>query len=140
VGEIFIDGLTYRNDLLILGSIVRPNWRRRQGNPLSSEDTKLIVGATPAILLVGCGASGLMKASERGCYCGKTTSSGKSQILIRTFIDIMNYRRRIQTLPPFYILPAEGCPFRFARSAVGISPLKRWRQENNIPARQRPAL
>ena len=63
-GRIVIDGATYSSDCLILGETVRANWWRKQGHLLSPEDLQPIVEARPSILVVGCGASGLMKISK----------------------------------------------------------------------------
>ena len=59
-----IDGTAYNSDCLILSSSVRANWRRRQGHLLTAEDLEPIIAAGPATLVVGCGASELMKVSE----------------------------------------------------------------------------
>lgn len=63
-GKIVIDGTAYDSDCLILGDSVQANWRRKQGHLLIAEDLELIIAARPSVLVVGCGASGLMKISE----------------------------------------------------------------------------
>ena len=63
-GKIVIDGTAYNSDCLILGNSVRANWRRKQGHLLAVEDLQTVIAAHPSILVVGCGASGLMKVSE----------------------------------------------------------------------------
>jgi hypothetical protein len=63
-GRIVIDGVAYNSDCLVFGEKVHTNWWRKQGHLLSPEDLQLIVEAKPAILVVGCGASGLMKISK----------------------------------------------------------------------------
>lgn len=63
-GKIVIDGKAYKNDCLIIDDSVRPNWWRKQGHLLAAEDLQSIIEAKPQILVVGCGASGLMKISE----------------------------------------------------------------------------
>jgi hypothetical protein len=63
-GRIVIDGTEYNSDCIILGGSVRPNWRRKQGHLLAAEDLKLVIAAKPSILVVGCGASGMMRVSE----------------------------------------------------------------------------
>ena len=63
-GEIIIDGVTYNSDVIILGDSVQSNWWRRQGHSLSAEDLKTVIAAKPSVLVVGCGASGLMKVPE----------------------------------------------------------------------------
>ena len=64
-GEIVIDGVNYTSDCLILGDSVQSDWWRRQGHSLSAEDLKTIIAAKPSVLVVGCGASGLMKVPQK---------------------------------------------------------------------------
>lgn len=63
-GKIVIDGITYNSDCLIIAGSVLDNWWRKQGHLLIPEDLEPIITARPAILVVGCGASGMMKISE----------------------------------------------------------------------------
>jgi len=63
-GKIIIDGIAYNSDCLILGDTVQANWWRKQGHLLSAEDLQPIITAKPSLLIVGCGASGLMKISD----------------------------------------------------------------------------
>jgi hypothetical protein len=64
-GEIVIDGVSYNSDCIILGGTVQANWRRKQGHLLSPEDLQDVIAAKPSILVVGCGASGVMKVAEK---------------------------------------------------------------------------
>ncbi|MGD8499415.1 MAG: Mth938-like domain-containing protein [Phycisphaerales bacterium] len=63
-GKIVIDGTAYNSDCLILGDSVRANWWRKQGHLLAPEDLQPVIAAKPSVLVVGCGASGLMDVSE----------------------------------------------------------------------------
>jgi hypothetical protein len=63
-GKTVIDRKAYNTDCLILGNSVLANWRRKQGHLLTAEDLEPIMAAMPSVLVVGCGASGLMKISE----------------------------------------------------------------------------
>ena len=63
-GKIVIDGVDYSKDCLILDGVVQANWWRKQGHLLSAEDLQPIIAAKPSLLIVGCGASGLMKVSD----------------------------------------------------------------------------
>ena len=63
-GKIVIDGTAYNSDCLILGESVQAHWRRKQGHLLTAEDLEPIIAAKPATVVVGCGASGLMKISD----------------------------------------------------------------------------
>ncbi len=64
-GQIVIDGASYSSDCLILGDSVQSNWWRKQGHSLSAKDIEPIIAAKPSVLVVGCGASGLMKVPEQ---------------------------------------------------------------------------
>jgi hypothetical protein len=60
-GRIVIDGVAYNSDCLILGSGVRANWWRKQGHVLSIEDVQPVIEAKPQVLIIGTGASGMMR-------------------------------------------------------------------------------
>ncbi len=64
-GEIVVDGISYSSDIIILGNSVQSNWWRKQGHLLSAEDVQPIIAARPTVLIVGCGASKLMKVSDQ---------------------------------------------------------------------------
>jgi hypothetical protein len=64
-GEIAIDGASYSSDLIIFGDSVQSNWWRKQGHSLSVEDLETVIAAKPSVLVVGCGASGIMKVPEQ---------------------------------------------------------------------------
>jgi hypothetical protein len=76
-GKIVIDGTAYNSDCLILGNCVQPHWRRKHGHLLTIEDLQSVIAAKPSVLVVGCGASGLMKISEN-----------ISQILLKNDIEL----------------------------------------------------
>ena len=64
-GRIVIDGASYTSDCLILGGVVKPDWRRQEGHSLSVEDLQDVIEAKPAILVTGSGASGMMDVPEK---------------------------------------------------------------------------
>ena len=64
-GQITVDGISYSSDIIILGDTVQSNWWRKQGHSLSPGDIQSIIAAKPSLLIVGCGASGLMKVTEQ---------------------------------------------------------------------------
>lgn len=66
-GRIVIDGVGYGCDLIILGGTVEENWRRVRGHSLCIEDLESVISARPSVLVVGCGAYGVMKAPEETC-------------------------------------------------------------------------
>jgi len=63
-GEIVIDGTAYTTDCLIFAGNVHPDWWRKQGHSLSIDDLEPVLAAKTAVLIVGCGASGLMKVPQ----------------------------------------------------------------------------
>ncbi len=64
-GKIVIDGKSYDSDCLIYGGKVHPDWWRQQGHSLSTKDLETVVAAKPNILIIGCGASALMKVPDQ---------------------------------------------------------------------------
>jgi hypothetical protein len=63
-GKIVINGKVHNSDCLILGNSVQAHWRRKQGHSLAVEDLQSVIAAKPSVLVIGCGASSLMKVSE----------------------------------------------------------------------------
>jgi hypothetical protein len=68
-GEITVQGIRYTKDLIILcqgGSCkVYPNWWRKEGHFLQPEDLEVIWEARPEYLIVGTGASGVLRVDQR---------------------------------------------------------------------------
>jgi len=64
-GKIVVDGTSYSSDIIILGDTIQSNWWRKQGHSLAVEDLETVIAARPAVLVVGCGASGLMKVPDQ---------------------------------------------------------------------------
>ncbi len=60
-GNIEIDGKQYTKDLKIIDGKVIENWWRKEGHLCTINDIKDIIEATPHTLILGTGASGLMK-------------------------------------------------------------------------------
>ncbi|MHC4565939.1 MAG: Mth938-like domain-containing protein [Planctomycetota bacterium] len=63
-GNIVISGTTYSSDCLIIGDAVHDNWWRKRGHLLAAEDLQSVIAARPSVLVVGCGAFGMMKVPE----------------------------------------------------------------------------
>jgi hypothetical protein len=63
-GKMVIDGTDYSSDLIICAGTVESNWWRKQGHSLAAADLTSVIAAGPSILVVGCGASGLMQVPE----------------------------------------------------------------------------
>jgi len=60
-GQLVINGQKYSSDVVISPNGVQDNWYRKKGHELSSEDITEILAETPEVLIVGTGASGLMR-------------------------------------------------------------------------------
>lgn len=75
-GRITIDGKTYTSDVIVYPGRVNPSWWRREGHLLQAEDLEEVVQAGIRTLVVGTGASGLMRVppetlaflSSKGIY------------------------------------------------------------------------
>jgi len=64
-GRIVIDGHSYDSDIKIISGKVIPHWKRDKGHKLRNSDIKDIIDAGPTQLVIGTGASGLMKVSDK---------------------------------------------------------------------------
>ena len=60
-GQVVIDGEKYSSDVIICPDGVQGEWRRKKGHELALEDISGAMTGKPEVLLVGTGASGLMK-------------------------------------------------------------------------------
>lgn len=60
-GQIVINGKRYTSDLIISPDSVKDNWCRKTGHELCLEDIAEVIAENPQVLVVGTGASGLMK-------------------------------------------------------------------------------
>jgi hypothetical protein len=63
-GHIVVDGVAYNSDVIITAGIVLPNWWRKRGHLLSTEDLEAVIEAKPTVVVIGCGASAMMKVPE----------------------------------------------------------------------------
>jgi len=64
-GKIVIGGISYSSDIIILGGSVQADWWRKEGHSLAVEDLESVIVAGPSVLIVGCGASELMKVPDQ---------------------------------------------------------------------------
>lgn len=62
--RVVINGKIYTSDVIIMGDTVH-SWWRNQGHVLNPEDLTVIINNPPQTLVVGTGASGLMKIPEK---------------------------------------------------------------------------
>ena len=63
-GTVTIDGERYDRDVIVCPEGVRPDWWRKEGHGLSPEDLSAVVEAGAELLVVGCGAHGLLEVPE----------------------------------------------------------------------------
>jgi len=60
-GLIVVNGKSYTSDVIIFPDGVRENWRRKAGHTLHFDDLSEALTEKPEVLVVGTGASGVMK-------------------------------------------------------------------------------
>jgi len=60
-GSIIIDGQNYTSDVIIFPDHIQSSWWREQGHRLSLADIEPALESKPELLIVGQGASGMMK-------------------------------------------------------------------------------
>ena len=61
-GEMVVDGISYRQDLIIFPDFVRDSWWRTQGHEVNLEDLTEILDRTDVgTIIIGQGSPGLMK-------------------------------------------------------------------------------
>ncbi len=60
-GLIVVNGKNYTSDVIIFRDKIKDNWWRKTGHELCLEDIAEVMIETPEVLIVGTGASGLMK-------------------------------------------------------------------------------
>ena len=60
-GLIVVNGKKYTSDVIIFPDSVTDNWWRKTGHQLCLDDIAEVITENPEVLVVGTGASGLMK-------------------------------------------------------------------------------
>ena len=60
-GQIVVNGKKYTSDVIIFPDRVRDNWRTKVGHQLCLKDVAEVMTENPEVLVVGTGASDLMK-------------------------------------------------------------------------------
>jgi len=60
-GVIIVSGKEYTSDVIIFPDRVRGNWWRKTGHQLCLDDIAEVITENPQVLVVGTGASGLVK-------------------------------------------------------------------------------
>lgn len=62
-GKIVIDGVSYKGDVKIVQGRIIADWRRRSGHTVQLEDIADLLSYEPAVLVIGRGKPGLMRAA-----------------------------------------------------------------------------
>ena len=60
-GLIVVNGNRYTSDVIIFPDRVRHNWWKKRGHQLCLEDIAEVIAENPEVLIVGTGASGLVR-------------------------------------------------------------------------------
>ena len=60
-GRIVFNGREYSSDIIILPRGISRKWRRKKSHELCLEDISEVIAENPEVLVVGTGASGLIK-------------------------------------------------------------------------------
>ena len=60
-GQVVVNGKRYTSDVIIFPDRVRDNWRRKSGHELCLGDIAEVITKSPEVLVVGTGASGLVR-------------------------------------------------------------------------------
>lgn len=64
-GNITIDNQNFIKDLIIFPDHITSNWRRKTGHFLTEDDITKTIDYKPEVLIIGTGASGLMKVDDK---------------------------------------------------------------------------
>ena len=91
-GEIVIDGQPYTNDVIIYPDRVDGSWWRKSGHNLITEDIRDVLDFNPDTMIVGTGASGMMKVPKDTKEAVK--EQGIELIVERTDQAVEEYNRR----------------------------------------------
>ena len=63
-GTITVDGKAYDADIIIFPEHILPNWKRAEGHSLAMEDLTAVIDYHPEFLIIGTGASGMLKIPD----------------------------------------------------------------------------
>ncbi|MBN2526100.1 MAG: Mth938-like domain-containing protein [Deltaproteobacteria bacterium] len=64
-GSVTINGQRHTTDLIICGNNVVSNWQREQGHSLVPDDIALHLPEGTRVLVIGCGAHGMLKVPQK---------------------------------------------------------------------------
>ena len=63
-GRVVIDGKTYTADVIVTPDGVKEQWWRKEGHSLYPEDLECVLTAEIEVVIIGCGAYGVLKVPE----------------------------------------------------------------------------
>jgi len=90
-GTITIDDNKFTKDLIIFPEKINSNWRRKTGHLLSENDVAEILDYKPEVLIIGTGASGLMKVDDN--LKDKLTDLNIEFVIKKTAEAVTEYNR-----------------------------------------------
>jgi len=90
-GTITIHNQKFTKDLIIYPDHITSNWRRKTGHLLTEFDITEIIDSKPEVLIIGTGASGLMKVDDK--LKEKLKSLGIETIIKKTAEAVEEYNR-----------------------------------------------
>jgi hypothetical protein len=90
-GNITINSKKFTKDLVIFPEKINSNWRRKTSHLLSEDDIAEILDYKPEVLIIGTGASRLMKVDDRTKE--KLRSLGIEFIIKKTSEAVTEYNR-----------------------------------------------
>ena len=90
-GTITIDNNKYTKDLIIYSDKISSNWRRKTGHLLTEADITEIINYKPEVLIIGTGASGLMKVDDK--LKEKLKTLGIEFVIKKTAEAVAEYNR-----------------------------------------------
>ena len=63
-GHMVIDGVSYRQDLLLWSGHIKTDWWRQESHLLRADDIQEVLAARPEVLVVGTGDTGNMQIDQ----------------------------------------------------------------------------
>ena len=94
-GEIRIDGVDYRKDVILLGHTVHsPWWREAGGHVFAPGDLELLISAAPEIVCLGTGCFGRVRI-ERSTHQA-FANAGTTVVVERTGPAVEEFNRLVQ--------------------------------------------
>lgn len=64
-GEMVVNKKTYKSDIIIFPEKVISSWWRKEGHSLHKDDISEVLEYNPEIIIIGCGASGVMVVPKK---------------------------------------------------------------------------